>query len=304
MKWKKIGKIFEPNNNFPWMVSHASCPLIEFLDNKTLIIYFSSRDNNNKSFTCALQYSLTKNKLLEIYKKPILTPGTVGSFDEDGAMLSCIVQFNNQNYYYYIGWNKAVSVPFRNSIGLAVRKNNKIKKIFQGPIMDRSIYDPCFIGSCWVLNDNNKLNMWYLSCFKWEANNNLYKHFYHIKYAYSYDAINWIRNGIVCIDYISKYEYAISRPCVIKDNNIFKMWYSFRAQKHIDTYRIGYAESNDGINWIRKDDEAGIDVSSSGWDSQMICYPYIFDHGGNRYMLYNGNGYGKTGFGLAILEQD
>jgi len=34
-----------------------------------------------------------------------------------------------------------------------------------------------------------------------------------------------------------------------------------------------------------------------------ICYPYVFDHAGSRYMLYNGNGYGRTGFGIAILER-
>ncbi len=35
----------------------------------------------------------------------------------------------------------------------------------------------------------------------------------------------------------------------------------------------------------------------------MIEFPRVFDHGGRRFMLYNGNGYGKTGFGLAVLER-
>ncbi len=82
------------------------------------------------------------------------------------------------------------------------------------------------------------------------------------------------------------------------------MWYSFRAQPGIDTYRIGYAESMDGLSWRRMDESAGIDVSSSGWDSEMICYPKVFRHKERYYMLYNGNGYGKTGFGLAVLEND
>jgi hypothetical protein len=43
------------------------------------------------------------------------------------------------------------------------------------------------------------------------------------------------------------------------------------------------------------------DVSEEGWDSEMMCYPYVFDHKGERYMLYNGNGYGKSGFGIAKL---
>ena len=112
-------------------------------------------------------------------------------------------------------------------------------------------------------------------------------------------------NGEKIIDFKNKYEYALSRPTVIKDGlNDYKMWYSFRAQKEIDTYRIGYSESKDGINWIRKDEEAGIDVSNTGWDSEMICYPYVFDHKGRRYMFYNGNHYGKSGFGLAVLEED
>jgi hypothetical protein len=34
----------------------------------------------------------------------------------------------------------------------------------------------------------------------------------------------------------------------------------------------------------------------------MICYPFVFDHAGSRFMLYNGNGYGKTGFGIAVWE--
>jgi len=80
------------------------------------------------------------------------------------------------------------------------------------------------------------------------------------------------------------------------------MWYCYRGGT--DMYRAGCAESKDGIDWERKDAEAGIDVSESGWDSEMICYPCVFEHKGQRYMLYNGNDYGRTGFGLAILESD
>jgi hypothetical protein len=80
------------------------------------------------------------------------------------------------------------------------------------------------------------------------------------------------------------------------------MWYCY-AVGH-GGYRIGYAESDDGINWQRKDDKVGIDVSDEGWDSEMVAYPYVFEHDGEKYMLYNGNGYGETGFGYAVLEED
>lgn len=126
------------------------------------------------------------------------------------------------------------------------------------------------------------------------------KHYYHIKYAESLNGIDWERKGIVCIDFKSNDEYAIARPCVLKEEGIYKMWYSYRGE----SYRIGYAESKDGIQWERKDKEAGIDVSATGWDSEMICCPHVFEHNGEKYMLYNGNGYGKTGIGLAVLARE
>ena len=57
-----------------------------------------------------------------------------------------------------------------------------------------------------------------------------------------------------------------------------------------------------GLLYQSKQEENLNNLSKTGWDSEMICYPYVFDRKGERYMLYNGNGYGKTGFGLAVLE--
>ena len=122
------------------------------------------------------------------------------------------------------------------------------------------------------------------------------------KYAESIDGINWKRTNKVVVGLEHKNEYALSKPWVIKENNIYKMWYSYRGNGNISTYRIGYAESLDGLNWQRLDDKVGIDVSKTGWDCQMISYPCVFDFNNKRYMLYNGNDYGKSGFGIAVLD--
>lgn len=142
--------------------------------------------------------------------------------------------------------------------------------------------------------------MWYGSTITWDAGNNEMIHV--IKYASSKDSISWKRHGIA-IPYEIGMAQAFSKPSVVVDNGIYHMWFSYRSGQGTK-YRIGYAHSRDGLNWEREDGNSGIDVSESGWDSEMICYPFVFDHKGERYMLYNGNGYGKTGFGLAILEQD
>lgn len=141
--------------------------------------------------------------------------------------------------------------------------------------------------------------MWYGSTLDWTSENGEMIHV--IKYATSVDGENWIKHGVV-IPYEIGVAQAFSKPSVIIDKNGYHMWYSYRSGDGTP-YRIGYSHSTDGINWERKHKDVGIDVSETGWDSNMICYPFVFEHDGDRYMLYNGNNYGKTGFGLAILEK-
>jgi hypothetical protein len=232
-----------------------------------------------------------------ILDEPLLSAGQAGEFDDSGTMATWLVNFKGVKYLYYIGWNLGVSVPFRNAIGVALSTDDGLtfQKYSRGPILDRSIHDPCFTASCCVMIDNGLWRMWYLSCLEWDAN---LRHRYHIKYAESHDGLDWQRDGTICIDFASNDEYAISRPSVIKDTTGYKMWYSYRGEY----YKIGYAESDDGIVWRRYDTDAGLDKSPSGWDSDMVEYPFVFDEGGTRYMLYNGNGYGKTGVGYAVWQ--
>jgi len=70
------------------------------------------------------------------------------------------------------------------------------------------------------------------------------------------------------------------------------------------SYRIGYASSDDLENWDRNDSLCGIEVSKTGWDSGMLCYPHVFELDGKTYMLYCGNDFGREGFGLAVLEEN
>lgn len=143
-----------------------------------------------------------------------------------------------------------------------------------------------------------------MSCDHWQPENAGFRYFYNIKHRFSSDGIYWETKATICIDYANKHEYAISRPSVIRtEQGTYRMWYSYRAQPTVTTCRIGCAESLDGLKWERMDQLAGINVSDTGWDSEMIFYPRVFEHKGRLYMLYNGNGYGKTGFGLAVMEE-
>jgi hypothetical protein len=137
--------------------------------------------------------------------------------------------------------------------------------------------------------------MWYVGGVEW-VHRDLPR--YNIKYAESSDGIVWRRDARVCIDFAAPDENALARPCVIRDGSRYRMWFAHKG----DAYRLGYAESADGLTWDRRDVDAGLDVSADGWDSEMVAYAYVFTWRGTRYMLYNGNDYGRGGAGLAVAE--
>lgn len=301
MRWKKIGKIFEPDGKSEWMKTHATLPIVVPIQNRLYKIYFSSRDAYNRSHVGWLIIDVFDPlKIVDMCNHPVLSPGELGTFDEAGSMASSLLNIGDKIYMYYIGVNLAHSVPFRNSIGLAISEDNgnTFKKFSSGPIIDRSYHDPCFVATPYVLEDAGLYKIWYLSCNQWIMDSGKPKHFYNIKYAESNNGIDWHSKGKVAIDFKNKDEYAISSPRVIKENGIYKMWYSYRG----DSYRIGYAESNDGKDWERKDHLIELPTSCGEWDSEMVEYPFIFNYQDRRFMIYNGNGYGRTGLGIAELE--
>lgn len=300
MKWHKLGLIFSPSGQYSWMQTHASLPVVLRLDSNIYRIYFASRDGQNRSHVGYAEFDIkSPPKILGLSDRPALAPGPLGHFDDHGVYAASIVEFEQQVFMYYIGWNPGVKRPlFYASIGLAVSQDGgtTFQKISPAPIMARSEFDPCLVTSPCVIIDDGIWRMWYVSGFKWEKKGENLHSLYHIKYAESKDGIHWTRNGLVCIE-LRPRERNVARPCVIKDNGMYKMWYSYNFDQG---YRIGYAESLDGYVWTRMDDQVGINVSSSGWDSKALAYPWVLKHEGKKYMLYNGNQFGKHGFGLAV----
>jgi hypothetical protein len=303
VRWTKLGQVCAGGGHAAWASTHAAVPIVEPTSSHTVRVYFSARDEAGRSHVGVGELDLDRpSDGLHAWPHPALRPGCPGAFDESGVTTSCIVAREGKRYLYYTGWTKGVAVPFYFYAGLAVSEDGgaSFVRVSRAPILERSEVDPFLTASPWVLVEDGLWRMWYVSGVRWDATPGGPRHLYHIKYAESRDGIDWTRQGRVCVDAASPQEYAFGRPCVLKDvDGVYRMWYSVRGRR----YRIGVAESPDGLTWTRMDDVAGIDVSVSGWDSEMIEYPVVFDRAGRRYMLYNGNGYGRTGMGLAVLNE-
>ena len=309
-QWEKQGLIYVPEAN-DFSVGHAQLPIVDKVDDDTLRVYFGARTADKYTIGSYIDVDADnpKNVLFVNRERPLLELGELGAFDDTGVMPSWVVSYNGLKYLYYIGWNAGVSVSYRNSIGLAVSDDGgrRFTRMFKGPVVDRSKEEPHFCSAPCVLVDDGLWRMWYLNGVRWDIIDGRSEPIYHIKYAESEDGIHWDRRGVVCIDLKSPGEGGITRPCVVRDGDLYRMWYSYRGiadyRTNPDfTYRIGYAESDDGIHWERMDERAGIDITEGGWDAEMVAFAYVYRHRDSWWMMYNGNGFGDSGIGYATTD--
>jgi len=306
------GLIYNVNGDYEWMFSHAQVPFGYLLDEKTLRIYYATRDNANRCVATFIEVDpKIPSKIKYVHNDICLGLGDLGMFDERGAMISCIVKHEDLLYMYYTGWNIAVDTPYRLSIGLAISNDGGLnfKKYSNGPIMERSIYDPAYCCTPYVLKIDGKWKMWYLSGVKWKIINKHPEPFYHVKYAESKDGIYWDRQGNVSLDFSEEID-AIGNHTVVLEDDIYKMYYSYRKVTEDyrtnpqSAYRLGYAISTDGIKFKPRNDLFELKGKREDWEEIMNAYPRLHNYQGRKYIFYNGNGFGKSGFGYAISKSN
>jgi predicted GH43/DUF377 family glycosyl hydrolase len=297
--WKKLGRVYAPDGSKPWMHAYAANPVAEWMHDDRFRVYFSSRDTRNRSSISFVEIDLHDPRtILREADEPVLAPGEPGMFDDSGASIGCIVEVGQQRYLYYMGWHLTVVVPWQNALGLAISDGHgqPFHRVSRFPVVELNEIDPYTISYPWVALEDGRFRMWYGSNTAWGAEKRDMRHL--IKYAESDDGRRWDRAGTVAIGLDLPGEYAICKPSVVRERDGYRMWFCSRGE----SYRIWEAVSPDGVVWTRRDAAPALDVSNEGWDSEMVEYPFVFDHRGSRYMLYAGNGFGRTGFGLAVFE--
>lgn len=300
MQWRKLGLLYCPsdNNRHPKLLSHAANPLPILIKDDTYRIFFSGRDINNKSSVGAVDIDIIKQRIIHEHLEPIFEYGPTDSFYSDGVSIGNCYEVKGTRYMLFMGWQNPKGHHWRGDIGrLIVKSDLSLEHDGQKAFMSSDSTDPISLSYPWVLQDAlGDYHMWYGSTTSWDAGNGEMLHV--INYASSIDGHSWSRKGLI-IPYELGMAQAFSRPTVIGDFKTgYEMWFSYRSGSG-QKYRIGYASSTNGKNWLLKLDN-GLDVSKEGWDSEMVEYPFVFNHKGQTYMLYNGNSNGKTGFGLAI----
>ncbi len=304
MLWKKLGLVYAPNGEHEWAASHAFIPTSLMLAEDRIRVYVAFLDRNKVGRAGYVDVDARDPlRVLKVSAKPVLDVGEPGTFDDSGITPVCIFENQGTIYMYYVGWQLGVKVRYYLFVGLAVSKDGgeTFTRYSQAPILDRSDGELFVRTAAHVMHDEGEWKMWYIAGDRWVEVNGKQVPTYNMRYLEAADNFAWERQGAVCLNLDDDGdEYGFGRPFVLKEDGLYKMWYSIRTVSK--GYRLGYAESTDGGKWTRKDDQVGIDVSEHGWDSQMTCFACVQKTRYGTYMFYNGNNYGETGFGVAIAQ--
>lgn len=301
--WHKLGNIYTPasEGRHPKLLTHAANPVAIHMRGNVYRVFYSGRDEKNRSSVGAVDLDILRGDIVKDHPEPFFQHGAPGSFYADGVSIGSFYSTKNARYLLFMGWQTPPDKHWRGDIGrLVIADDLSLHMSDKQPLLSSDDDDPISLSYPWVTPiETGGYHMWYGSTESWDAGNGEMLHV--IKHARSVDGDRWSRMGLA-VPYEHGVAQAFSRPTVLKSESVgFEMWFSYRSGNG-DTYRIGYATSSDGNCWKLNLKAAGIFPSSAGWDSEMIEYPFVFRHLNETYMLYNGNSYGKTGFGLAVMR--
>jgi hypothetical protein len=316
MNWRKLGRIFDPTQHrLPLgCVQFAQSPQALVFDD-FVRVYFSTRaldGNKYISHIAFAEFDRTMSRVLRVSDRPVIDLGGLGCFDEHGIFPMNVLRHQGLVYGYTCGWNRRVSVSVDTAVGLAISRDSGLtfQRFGDGPVLTASVNEPCLVGDGFVKVFDGAFHMWYIFGTGWRryagalAPDRTYK----IGHATSDDGINWRKEEARQIigDALGP-EESQALPTVVAIDGDFHLFFCYRESFDFRStpgrgYRIGHATSQDLVNWQRDDDSLRLEGTPGDWDGTMQCYPHAFELDGRTLLLYNGNEFGRYGFGLAELE--
>jgi len=317
VQWHKYGRIFDPTqHSLPNGCSQfAQSPQTLVFDG-FVRVYFSTRavDDTGKylSHIAFVDIDMNLRNVIRVSNQTVIPLGELGCFDEHGIFPMNVLRYGKEVYAYTTGWSRRVSVSVETAIGLAISNDDGLTftRYGQGPVLAASLHEPFLVGDGFVKVIGDTFHMWYIFGTAWKqfAPKVPPDRTYKIGHATSHDGIKWVKEEArqIIPDRIGSDE-SQALPTVIEISGRYHMFFcyresfDFRASKGRG-YRIGHAWSEDLCNWTRDDGNLMLEGTPGVWDSDMQCYPHVFEYGGKIYLLYNGNQFGRWGFGLAELD--
>ncbi len=317
MRLEKLGQIFDPRDVLlpDRCVSHAQSPQTLIIKDGVRI-YFSTRsiDPEGGKFRSRIAFvdmDLSFQRILRVSDQTVVPLGGAGCFDEHGIFPMNVIRNGDEVWGYTCGWNRRVSVSVDTGIGLAISRDGGLtfERQGDGPIVGPSLKEPFLVGDGFVLRDGSLFHMWYIFGQRWarESADVAPDRVYKVGHAISGDGINFIKeDGVQILPDVLGPDECQALPSVVEFGGKWHMVFCYRdihgfRSDTLRGYRVGYASSIDLKTWTRDDAALGLTGTPGTWDADMQCYPHLCIVNGEMLLLYNGNSFGKFGFGLARI---
>jgi sucrose-6-phosphate hydrolase SacC (GH32 family) len=239
------------------------------------------------------------SRVLRVSERPALAPAAAGSFAADGVVPTAVVRDGDLLRLYYAGYRRREDVRFQAFCGLAFSDDDgeTFRARSDDPVLPPSREGRLFRAIHSIRKEDGRWRAWYGAGSHFRQGETKTLPVYDIRHIESPDGIAFPDEGTVCIP-VRGEEHRVGRPWVLPSANGYEMYFGAGTER--EPYRLAYATSDDGIHWRRDDAILRLGPSQAGWDSEMIAYPAVVSVAGRTYLFYNGNGYGRDGFGYAI----
>ncbi|MEY4593866.1 MAG: hypothetical protein RIQ47_276 [Bacteroidota bacterium] len=308
MQWHKMGIVFSPSGVNMWAHSHAMIPTPIQVSPDVIRVFVTFCDIEGIGRPGYVDVSTHDPMLvLQVSEHPLLELGRPGSFDENGILTCSVIPMGGQRVFmYYAGFELGTKIRYRLLTGLAISEDGgkTFHRHAQVPVLERSDQELYFRGGPWAMVDKGIVRLWYVGGSKWIELKGKTMPVYDLRYVESSDGITFAGQGQVQITITENDEHGFGRPAVIrKPDGRYRLFYSVR-RRSFASYRLGYAESSDGIHWERMDAHLNLDVSPGEFDSEAIMYAAPIQIGKDLYVFYNGNEFGRHGFACARLVKE
>jgi len=318
MRWKKIGPIFDPaRHRLPnGCATFAQSPQATVFDD-FVRVHFSTRavDPGNGKYLSHVAYAdfdHAFSRVLRVSARAVIPLGALGTFDEHGIFPFHTVRRGDEIHAYTNGWSRRVSVSVETGVGLAVSRDGgeTFVRRGDGPVLSATLHEPCLVGDAFVREYSGVLHMWYIFGTGWHrpGPDAPAERTYKIGHAVSTDGIDWRKDEArqIIPDRLGP-EESQALPSVIDLGGRYLMAFCYRRSTDFRRnaargYRIGHAWSDNLVDWVRDDESIALAAEPGEWDGDMQCYPHLVRVGGRVHLLYNGNAFGRDGFGAAVLE--
>jgi hypothetical protein len=300
VRFKKLGLVFCPDGSHPLMRAHAMTPT-PILMNDVLRVYFGATDDDTRGRIFYLELDpADPRKIVSDVSPPVLGLGSEGAFDMHGVIPTSLVENGDELWLYYVGFQRLSVVPYTLLAGLAVSTNGgeSFARVQEEAVLPPIPTERFVRSAPSVLRGEQGWSMWYIGGNDWIEHEGKQLPVYGLRFTTSRDGRRWSEPIIVFDPDPESRQIGFGRPFVSPTEGGFEMFLSVRT---VEGYTLSHATSSDGLRW--GDWEHDVMPAAAEWESQMRCFAAPIAIDGTEYVFYNGNGYGRTGFGLAILDR-